>query len=87
MLEAVRAKTPVLFMDEAVFTTSQVKTKVWFGKQNSPITVPRKKLSFKAIAVAAAVDADGAVVALHIVDHSIDGAAFCVFLEKVAAHM
>ena len=48
--------------------------------------IKRKKLSFKAIAVAAAIDMNGAVIAIHLKDHSIDGVAYCQFLDKVAAH-
>lgn len=53
-------------MDEAVFTSNQINPKIWFGRQKSPVMVSKKKLSFKAIAVAAAIDLSGKVVAYHI---------------------
>ena len=46
--------------------------------------IPRKKLGFRAIAVAAAIDMDGAVVGLEVVDDSIDSISYCRFLQKVA---
>ena len=48
--------------------------------------IPKKKLSFKAIAVAAAVDLSGKVVAYHIVDGSIDRYSFVDFLKKVSKY-
>jgi transposase len=46
--------------------------------------IPKKKLSFKAIAVAAAIDMNGKVVAIHLQQKSIDSDAYVVFLKKVA---
>ena len=73
-------------MDESVFTTQQVNLKVWFAPQREPITVTKRKLSFKAIAVAAAINMDGVVVALHTVDMSINTGSYCDFLDKVAQY-
>ena len=66
LTQAIDSKARVLFMDEAVFTSAQVSPKVWYNKQKTPVMIPRKKLSFKAIAVAAAIDMEGAVVGLEI---------------------
>ena len=84
LTQAIDAKARVLFMDEAVFTSAQVSPKVWFCPEKTPVMIPRKKLSFKAIAVAAAIDMDGAVVGLEVVDDSIDSISYCRFLQKVA---
>ena len=72
-------------MDEAVFSSGQVSPKVWFCPQKTPVMIPRKKLSFKAIAVAAAIDMDGAVSGIEVVDEAIDSTAYLRFLHKVAA--
>ena len=45
--------------------------------------VEKKKLAFRAIAVAAAIDSEGHVVASHIVDGAINIEHFCTFLDKV----
>ena len=74
-------------MDEAVFTSSQISTKSWFLPQSKPILIPRKKLGFKAIAVAAAINMDGNLVALHVVDHSINAYSFAEFLGKVGKYL
>ena len=44
----------------------------------------KKKIGFGAIAVVAAIDMTGRVVAKHIVDRSITGESFIIFLEEVA---
>ena len=53
-------------MDEAVFTSGQIRPKIWFVPQNKPVFVQKKKIGFKAIAVAAAIDCRGEVIAWHI---------------------
>ena len=50
-------------MDETIFSYGQVKPKVWFTPQSSPVVLPKKKVGFKAIAVAGAVDMHGELVA------------------------
>ena len=59
---------------------------MWFTPQREPLTITKRKLSFKAIAVAAAINMDGVVVALHTVDMSINTGSFCDFLDKVAEY-
>lgn len=86
MIDAIQGGKRVLFMDEAVFTANQVSPKVWFSPQKQPVMLEKKKLAFKAIAVAAAIDTEGNVVAAHIVDGAINGDEFLIFLDKVAAH-
>ena len=65
-LEAYDNKEHVFFMDEAVFTSGQIRPKIWFVPQNKPVFVQKKKIGFKAIAVAAAIDCRGEVIAWHI---------------------
>ena len=72
IIKAVDTKEELLFMDEAVFSTNQVSPKIWFTPQHEPVLIKRKKLGFKAIAVAAAINMDGEVVAVHVVDKAID---------------
>ena len=70
-------------MDEAVFSAGQVNPKIWFAPQSTPIEVKKKKIGFGAIAVAAAIDVRGKVIAYHIQDHSIDTDAYVMFLTRV----
>ena len=74
-------------MDEAVFTAGQIRPKIWFLPTEQPVFVPKKKIGFKAIAVAAAIDTRGEVVAWHIQDHSIDTDAFKEFLKRLKDHI
>ena len=74
-------------MDEAVFTCGQVSPKIWYTPQSRPVFLPKKKIGFKAIAVAAAINRQGEVVAYHIQDHSIDTQAFMEFLRRMKEHI
>ena len=73
-------------MDEAVFTSNQVSPKVWYPPQTASVLIKKQKIGFKAVAVAAAIDVQGRVVAKHIVDGAIDGDSFMVFLDQMHLH-
>ena len=87
LLEAVERREHVFYMDESVFTQGQVKPKIWFVPQSGPVFLPKKKVGFKAIAVAAAIDSEGHVVAHLIRERSIDSAAFIQFLHRLKDHL
>ena len=80
LLEAVERREHVFYMDECVFSSGQVKPKIWFVPQSGPVFLPKKKVGFKAIAVAAAIDSSGRVVA-HL---SRD---FMEFLHRLKDHL
>ena len=86
LLEAVERREHVFYMDESVFTVGQVKPKIWFLPQSGPVFLPKKKVGFKAIAVAAAIDSEGHVVAHLTREHSIDSRDFMEFLERLKDH-
>ena len=65
-IEAWDGQEIMYFQDEAVFSSGQFNPKVWFSPQKQPIFIPKKKQSFKAIAVAAAIDTEGKVVAKYV---------------------
>ena len=75
-----------LCADEAIFSSNQFNQKTWYP-QNAKCLIKKKKIGFKAIAVVAAVDRAGKVVALHMRERSIDSDAFVVFLKKVGVAM
>ena len=83
-MRAISSNETILFQDEAVFTSKQVNPKVWFTPQTEPVVITKKKLSFKAIAVSAAIDSKGTVIAHRIVDGAIDIQQFLLFLDSVA---
>ena len=66
VLEAYDRREHLFFMDETVFSCGQVAPKIWYTPQDGHVFVKRKKIGFKAIAVAAAIDGRGEVVAWHI---------------------
>ena len=76
----------IFYMDETVFSTGQVKPKIWYCAQSGPVLLPKKRVAFRAIAVAAAIDRRGRVVAHYIKEKSIDTEAFCSFLRKLKQH-
>ena len=83
-MRAVKSFENIVFQDESVFTTNQVHNqKVWYSRSKDPVMVKKKKFSFKAIAVCAAIDMDGHVVAENIVDKAIDQNEFAHFLCRV----
>ena len=86
-LEAVERREHVYMMDESGFSCGQVRPKVWFTKQTRPVFMKKMKIGFKAIAVAAAINMEGEVVAYRIEDHSIDTESFCKFLEHLKDHL
>ena len=87
LVEAVERREHVFYMDESVFTVGQVKPKIWFLPQSGPVFLPKKKVGFKAIAVAAAIDSDGHVVAHIIRERSIDSRDFMDFLHRLKDHI
>ena len=70
VIELIEHDAKILFIDEAVFTTNQVKRKTWFGKTYDPATdsfsleTAKSKISFDAIAVVGAINIHGKIVAL-----------------------
>ena len=71
-LEAYERREHVFYMDECVFSCGQVKPKIWYHARSGPVVCAKKKVGFRAIAVAAAIDSTGKVVAHHIRERSID---------------
>ena len=55
-VEAWDRREHVFYMDEAVFTSGQIAPKIWYTPQSRPVFLPKKKIGFRAIAVAAATD-------------------------------
>ena len=72
-------------MDEAVFSSKQINRKIWYIPSKDPVLIKKRKIGFKAIAVASAMDINGRVVYSHIVDGAIEGTEFMKFLEGFAA--
>ena len=61
----------IVFVDEAVLTSGQIQARYWAKSGDTSLKIEKKKLGFKAIAVVAAINIQGRVVALLIKDKSI----------------
>ena len=82
-LEAYEKRELIFYMDESVFSANQVNQKIWFSPQTEPVMIEKKKLGFKAIAVAAAINLQGEVIAWHVRDGAIDSDSYILFLRQV----
>lgn len=82
ILKALHKKKVVIFMDEAIFTAGQVKPSIYFTP-GEPFEVERKRLAFKAIAVAAGIDRQGNIHGLTVADKVIQQKDFMIFLNKI----
>ena len=87
LIRLMEKRAQILFADEAVFTTSQLHTRVWASKGKESVTVPKTKLSFPAQAVVAATTMDGKIVGLELAEKSIRRDEFLAFLDRVAIHL
>ena len=74
-------KANLIFIDEAVFSSKQVRSKCWAKSGGMPLLVDKKKLGLKAIAVVAGIDIKGEVVAITMRDKSICTLDFIKFLN------
>ena len=86
-VEAYERREHVFYMDECVFSCGQVKPKVWFHALSGPVVRAKKKVGFKAIAVAGAIDHTGKVVAHLLRERSIEANAFMEFLHRLKDHI
>jgi hypothetical protein len=79
------SNSQVFFVDEAVFTVNQLKTKAWYPMRNAKCNkVMKNKLSFVCIAVVAAIDIRGKIIALEIVDNIIALKEFRKLMNAIA---
>ena len=71
LLKVVRRREIVVFIDECVYTRRSIPDKTW----NHPLlakTVPKHKLTFKAISVLGGIDTEGNLVVCLVRDDSIN---------------
>jgi hypothetical protein len=83
--QAMIAGKRVIYIDEAMFTTSTLPTRGFAGK-NENVVVEEKLISTPALAVVAGVSAERGLEAFHIQPKSIDSDALIQFLLTILAH-
>ena len=54
----------IVFVDEAVFTSGQIRAKYWAKAGDASLKIDKAKIGFRVIAVVAAINLQGRVVAL-----------------------
>ena len=72
-----------MFVDEAVFTCNQIRPTVWAAAGGTGVTMPKNALGFQAVAVVAAITAEGEVIAIKLAEKSINTSDFITFLQFV----
>lgn len=77
----------IVFVDEAVFSKGQLRARYWSRAGAKGLVVDKEKLGFKAIAVVAAINLTGHVVALLAKEKSIVTGDFLEFLGKLNKRM
>lgn len=87
VIKLIKNDANIVFVDEAVFTSNQVRARYWAKAGRQPLEVPKAKLGFKAVAVVAALDLRGKVVSLITREKSIDTEAFLEFMNKLCRKM
>lgn len=81
MITRLENKQRVLFVDEAVFTTNQSVSDVWWKSGTTPPSKNVNALSFSAVAVVAAIDVEGRLISYLIKEFSIKKEDFIEFLD------
>lgn len=87
MIKLIETRKNIVFVDEAVFTSGQLINRYWARAGDQPFEILKNKLGFEAVAVVAAINLKGHVVAMLIQRQSIKIADFLEFLNKLAERM
>ena len=77
----------IVFVDEAVFTSGQIRAKYWAKAGDASLKIDKAKIGFRAIAVVAAINLQGRVVALLLREGSICTSDFVDFLRNLKSRM
>ena len=83
IIKLIEQQSPnLVFIDEAVFSSKSMVQRYW-AKAGPQLSITKKQLSFTAVAVVAAINIKGQVVALHSAESSICTEDFIVFLNQM----
>ena len=80
MIRLIEQRANIVFVDEACFTSNQIRARYWAKAGDASLKIDKEKIAFKCIAVVAAIDVQGRVVALLQRDLSIKTSDFVDFL-------
>ena len=80
VLNLIAKRKRLLFLDEAVFTSRSVMSKVW-AKNSDGAVISKDKYGFACVAVVAAIDVDGKLISCVTSAKSIKEPEFCKILK------
>lgn len=87
MIRLIEQRANIVFVDEACFTSNQIRARYWAKAGDASLKIDKAKIGFKCIAVVAAIDVQGRVVALLQRDLSIKTSDFVDFLRALRTRM
>ncbi len=77
----------IVFVDEAIFTSGQIRAQYWAKAVDASLKIDKAKIGLRAIAVVAAINLQGRVVALLLREGSICTGDFVDFLQNLKSRM
>lgn len=83
----IESRANIVFVDEACFTSGQIRARYWAKAGDTSLKIDKEKIGFKCIAVVAAIDLQGRVVACLQRDMSIKTDDFVDFLKALRTRM
>ena len=87
VIRLIQNHAKIVFVDEAVFTSGQIRAKYWAKAGDASLKIDKAKIGFRAIAVVAAMYLQGRVVALVLREGSICTSDFIDFLRNLKSRM
>ena len=87
MIKQIQNHENIVFVDEAVFTSGQIRARYWAKAGDASLKIDKAKIGFKAIAAVAAINLQGRVVALLLREGSICTSDFVDFLRNLKSKM
>ena len=84
MIRLIKKRANIVFVDEACFTSNQIRARYWAKAGDASLKIDKAKIGFKCIAVVGAINVQGGVVALLQRDLSIKTSDFVEFPKGVA---
>ena len=64
MIRLIEQRANIVFVDEACFTSNQIRARYWAKAGDASLKIDKAKIGFKCIAVVGAINVQGRVVAL-----------------------
>ncbi len=87
MIRLVAQRANIVFVDEACFTSNQIRARYWAKAGDASLKIYKSKIVFKCKAVVGAIDVQGRFVALLQRDLSIKTTDFVDFLRVLRTRM